>query len=322
MFVLSEIQTLPAMSGQPSNFKMTKKINHTSTALFSLLLLLVSANIFAQKKAYKFIEPNISISYDSNRFQITHRYSNSVYETESYDFEFKPDTVNKVNINISANNPINFPPRKTRDSIMLLGLSEIKNMENDSFAIVSYDKQVRDINGFGCLGFVGYDKTHKEYATLISCFHFSPNDYTELKYTSANRNNLDADYELLKNFLSDFKTYSEADITNEENLIKSKYTVIVLPEKTTTNDLQHRPKTFIGIVKTKEKLGNTIKEVRLTNDFGKEIFSPEPNGSVPIICNDKEKGKLVKRGELVLLNSFGKSVKIPFTFSYDNDDAR
>ena len=301
---------------------MTKNNNHTSAALFSLALFLVSINIFGQKNSYKFIEPNVSISYDSNRFQITNRYSNTSNETESYDFEFKPDTINKVNVSINANHPIDFPPRKTRDSLMLLSLSEIKNMENDSFAIVSYDKQVRDINGFACLGFVGYDKINKQYATLISCFHFSPNDYTELKYVSINKNNLDADYEILKNFLTDFKTYSKAVITNEENLIKSKYTVIVLPEKTTTNDFQHRPKSFIGIVKTKEKLENTIKEVQLTNDFGKEIFSPEPNGSVPIICNDKEKGKVVKKGELVLLNSFGKSVKIPFTFSYNSDSAR
>src|SRR6185312_5011790 len=236
------------MSEQHSNFAMTIKNNYTSAALFSLTLFLVSVNIFGQNNSYKFIEPNISISYDSNRFQITNRYSNTSNETESYDFEFKPDTVNKVNISISANHPIDFPPIKTRDSLMLLSLSEIKNMENDSFAIVSYDKHVRDINGFGCLGFVGYDKTKKEYATLISCFHFSPNDYTEMKYVSTNKNNLDGDYEILKNFLTDFKTYSGADITNEENHIKSKYTVIVLPSKTTTNDFQHRPKTFVGIV--------------------------------------------------------------------------
>jgi len=310
------------MSVQTSNIKMRRKNYQIFTALFSLTFFIASENIFAQRNSYKFIEPNISISYDSNRFHITNRYSNTSYETESYDFEFKSDTINKVNINISANYPIDFPSRKTRDSLMLLSLSEIKNMENDSFAIVSYDKEVRDINGFGCLGFVGYDKTHKQYATLISCFHFSANDYTELKYTSANRNDLDADYGLLNNFLTDFKTYSEKEITNEENLIKSKYTVIVLPEKTTSNEFQHRPKTFIGIVKTKEKLANTIKEIRLTNNFGKEIFAPETNGSVLIICNDKEKGKVVKTGELVLLNSFGKSVKIPFTFSYENDGAR
>jgi hypothetical protein len=300
---------------------MTTPNNYTS-ALFSLMFFLVTTNSFGQKNSYRFIEPNISISYDSNRFEITNRYSNTSYETESYDFEFKADTINKATINITANHPIDVPSRKMRDSLMLLSLSQIKNMENDSFAIVSYDKQVREINGFGCLGFVGYDKSHKQYATLISCFHFSSDDYTELKYTSINRDNLDADYTVLKNFLSGFKAYSEKEIADEDNLIKSKYTVIVLPEKTTSDDFQHRPKTFFGIVKTKEKLENTIKEVRITNDIGDEIFSPGQNGSVPIICNDKEKGKLVKKGELVLLNSFGKSVKIPFTFSYDNDVER
>ena len=108
---------------------MTKSNNYVATALLSLTLVLLSANLFGQKQnSYKFIEPNISLSYDSNRYQITNRYSNTAYETESYDFEFRLDTVNKVNINIKANHPIDFPPRKTLDSLMLLGLVDINLM--------------------------------------------------------------------------------------------------------------------------------------------------------------------------------------------------
>ena len=302
---------------------MTKNNNHFSTALLSLTLVLLSANLFGQKQnSYKFIEPNISLSYDSNRFQITNRYSNTTYETESYDFESGLNTVNKVNINIKANHPIDFPPRKTLDSLMLLGLVDIKAMENDSFTIANYDKQVRDINGFACLGFVGYDKVNKKYATIISCYHLSANDNTEIKFLSANKNDLEADYELLKNFLTNFKTYSKAEIEKEDKLIKDSYTIIVLPTKTVIDNFQGSPKTYIGIVKTKEKLQHTIKEVRLTNDFGKEIFSPSPDGSASIICNDKGKGKVIKKGEFILLNSFGKNVKVPFTFSYVNNGAR
>jgi hypothetical protein len=302
---------------------MTRNENHIFTALLSLTLFLLTANLFGQKpNSYKFIEPNISISYDSNRYQITNRYSNTTYETESYDFEFKLDTINKVNINIKADHPVNFPPRKTLDSLMLLGLVDIKGMENDSFAIANYDKQVRDINGFACLGFVGYDKINKKYATVISCYHLSANDNTEIKFLSANKNDLDSDYELLKIFLTGFKTYSKAEIAKEDKFIKNNYAIVILPTKTVIDNFQGRPKTYIGIVKTKQKLQHTIKEVRLTNDFGQEIFSPNPDGSVSIICNDKVKGKVIKKGEFVLLNSFGKNVKVPFTFSYINNGAR
>lgn len=302
---------------------MTKNNNYFSTTLLSLTLVLLSASLFGQKQnSYKFIEPNISLSYDSIRYQITNRYSNTTYETESYDFEFRLDTINKVNINIKANHAIDFPPRKTLDSLMLLGLVDIKAMENDSFAIANYDKQVRDINGFSCLGFVGYDKVNKKFATIISCYHLSANDNTEVKFLSANKNDLDADYEILKNFLADFKTYSKADIDKEDKLIKSKYAITVLPTTTIIDNLQGRPKTYIGVVKPKQKLEHTVKEVRLTNDFGQEIFSPSPDGSVSIVCNDKAKGKVIKKGEFVLLNSFGKNVKVPFTFSYINNGAR
>ena len=298
---------------------MSNNYNRRSIALLSLTFCL-SLNLVGQKtNSYKFIEPNISIAYDSNRFQITNRYSNTTYETESYDLI---DTVNKVRIQINANHPVDFPPRKTLDSLMLLGLSEIKAMENDTFAITNYDKQVKDVNGFACLGFVGYDKINNKYAATISCYHLSANDNTEIKFLSIDKNDLDADYELLKNFLTGFKTYSKADVAKEDKLLKSKYTILVSPTKTAIGNFQFRPKTFVGIVKTRQKLENTVKEVRLTNDFGQEIFEPGPDGSVAIACNDKVKGKTIKKGEFVLLNSFGKNVKIPFTFSYINNGTR
>jgi hypothetical protein len=299
---------------------MTKPNNRFFTLLLSPIFFIISTNLFGQElNSYKFIEPNISISYDSNIYKIANRYSNTTYETESYDFEFKLDTVNKSSIYIKADHPIVFPPKKTQDSLMLLGLEEIKAMENDSFAIVSFDKVVRDVNGFSCLGFVGYDKTNKQYATIISCYHFSENDNTEIKYMSVNKNDLDEDYGLLKGFLSGFKTYNKTAITKEEKFIKNKYTIIVLPTKIVVENFKYRPKTYLGIVKTKQKLEHAIKEVQLINNWGAEIFAAEPNGTVPIICNDKQKGKIAKKGMLVLLNSFGKKVKIPFTFSYVNN---
>lgn len=62
------------------------KFSFLAALLFGVLSF-YSANLSAQKhNAYKFIEPNISVSYDSNYFKIEKRYSNTYYETEAYDF--------------------------------------------------------------------------------------------------------------------------------------------------------------------------------------------------------------------------------------------
>ena len=94
---------------------------------------------------------------------------------------------------------------------------------------------------------------------------------------------------------------------------KSKYTVLVTPTQTAIDNFKFRPKTYLGIVITKQTLAHKIAEVRL----GQEIFTDE-NGQVPILSNDKVKGNITKNGELVIFNSFGKKVKLPLNFSYLN----
>jgi hypothetical protein len=64
-------------------------------------------------------------------------------------------------------------------------------------------------------------------------------------------------------------------------------------------------------------LQHKIKHARSEIRYGHQVFDPV-NNQVHIYVTDTEKGELVKHGELVLLNSFGKSVKIPFSFSYTN----
>lgn len=269
------------------------------------------------QNTYKFIEPNISISYDSNYFKIGQRYSNTFYETEAYDFSYQGDPIKKATIHIKAAQPIEFPPKRLRDSLILAGLDEMKNAQNDTFFITSIDKKVRNINDFSCVGIVGYDKVRKEYATIISGYHFSDNDNTEINFIS-NGKDLDKEYAIMTAFLNGFKSYSKKEADNEDELIKSKYSVQVVPTKTVIDNFMYRPKTYVGIVSTKQPLQHKISEARLTGSLGQEIFTPDENGIVYIISNDKEKGTVVKRGELVLLNSFGKKVKLPFTFSYDN----
>lgn len=293
------------------------KFSFLATLLFGVLSF-YSANLTAQThNAYKFIEPNISVSYDSNYFKIEKRYSNTNYETEAYDFSFFFDTTKKTTIYIKADHPIEYPPRRVSDSLILKGLEEIERTQKKPFTIKNIDQHVRDINGFSCVGIVGYDKKNNEYATIISCYHFSDNDNTEVKLIS-NGSDLENEYKTLVNFLRGFKSYPIKEIEAEENTIKNKYTVLITPAEAVIDNFEYRPKTYLGIVSIKEPLENKISEVRLTGSAGQEIFAANENGEVPILSNDKEKGTITKKGELILLNSFGKKVKLPFSFSYIN----
>lgn len=295
-----------------------KKIDHYLFT-FPLTLLFISTSLFGQTtNTYKFIEPNISVSYDSNFFKIGQRYSNETYGTESYDFSYTGDSSRKIRIHIKADQPIEYPPKKVRDSLILIGIEEIKNTQNDTFSIVNIDKQIRDINGFSCVGFVGYDKIEKKYASFIGCYHYSDNDNTEVNYLSKDKD-LEAEYKTLTSFLTGFHSFSKQQIDSEDSIIKSKYTVVVTETKTIPDDLKYRPKTFIGIISTKEKLEHTILEVRLKFSLGFELFTPNIDGQVFILSNDRDKGSVTKKGELVLLNSFGKKVKLSFSFNYQNN---
>lgn len=293
----------------------------TDQYIFTFLLTsLFSVTIFGQTgNTYKFIEPNISVSFDSNYFKIGNRYSNGTYGTESYDFSYQDDFSKRVRIHIKADHPIDFPPEKERDSIILAAIEEIKNTINDTFSIVNIDKQIRDINGFSCVGFVGFDKIEKKYSVFIGCYHHSDNDNTEINYIS-NAKDLEAEYKTLILLLTGFHSYSKQQIDNEDSIIKNKYTVVVKEVKTIPDDLKYRPKTYIGNISTKEKLEHPISEVRLKISLGFEVFTPNIDGQVLILSNDGgDKGPMIKKGELVLLNSFGKKVKLPFSFTYQNN---
>lgn len=286
--------------------------------LFFFTFLAISTNLFGQKQnSYKFVEPNISISYDSNYFKNVKRYSNTFYETEAYDFSYYGDTSKKVTIHIKADHPIEYPPKRSRDSLILAGLDEIRHVRNDSFVVVTIDKDIQEIGGFSCVGLIGFDKVNKRFAMIINCYHFSDSDNTEITLIS-NGNDLESGYKILHTFISGFKSYSKRDIEEEELLIKKRYTVIVTPTKQIDN-FKYRPKTYLGLVSVKQKLEHRISEVRLARKIGNEKFTPNEKGQVPIVSLDDEKGKIVKKGELIMLNSFGKEVSLPFSFTYINN---
>ena len=291
---------------------------HRYTLTIIPALFTISSGLLGQTiNTYKFIEPNISLSLDSNYFKISNRYSNETYGTEIYDFLYSVDSLRKMLLQISADHPVKYPPKKVTDSIVVSKTEEIRKMQSDTFSIINIDKQIKDINGFSCIGFVAYNKMSGKYSTVISGYHYSDNDKTHLTCMS-NYNDLDTAYIILTNFLAGFRSYSYLEIENEESLIKKKYSVMVNPYKTESDVYKYRRKTFIGLVSTNEKINHTIAGARLSFWGGFESFTPDKDGKLIILSNDSEKGTIIKKGELIILNSFGKKVKVPFSFTYQN----
>ena len=224
-------------------------------------------------------------------------------------------------IHVSADHPVTYLSKKEADSLMAAGIKEIKLLDNDTVSIVNVDEKVRDVRGFSCVGFVGYDKVNKRYATFIGCHHLSDNDATQIDYLSSGGRDLDSEYQTLTTFLSGFKSYSIQQINTEDSIIKNKYTVVVQSSKT-VDDFRGMPATYTGVVSVAQKLEHKISEVRIAFDNSGSSFSvffPNDRGQVPIYLNNENKGTVTKKGEFVLLNSFGKKVKLPFTFTYQNN---
>ena len=297
---------------------MTKNINNISITVLLLTLFTLSSNLFGQNN-YQFIEPNISFSYDSTKMKITDRYSNTFYETEAYDFCTTFDTINKVRINVKANHPVvNTFPAIEQERIMNDRIKEFQKFKKKKVSLVDFDKTVRHIGEFLCAGFILLDKKTKTTMTTIVCNHISNVDITEVQLTSFKRKTLSPDYKIVEDFLKGFSSYPKEKIFTEDSLINAKYTISILKANDTMENLSWRKRSYFAVVKTNEQLMHKVKEVRLNNSYGKEIFKANDNGEVYIYCWDKEKGIIERKGELIIINSFGKNVKIPFTFKYEN----
>jgi len=298
-----------------------KKSGHY-TCIVVLTILIVKANLFGQvPNAYKFIEPNSSFSYDSNFFKIGNHYSNESWGQESYDFYYKVNNSEKARFHISGQHPVAYLSKKEGDSIMAAGIEMIKMMSNDTFSIVNFDKKVRNVKGFSCVGFVGFDKTDRSYGTFIKCNHLSDRDYTEMDCLFRGNKDLDSAYRVLTSFLSGFKSYSAQQIKTEDSVIRNRYTVVVHPAKA-ADDFKGMPATYSGVVSVEQRLEHKISEVRIAlgDNVGTfAVFYPNDRDQVPIFSNDPGKGTVTKKGEFVMLTSFGKKVKVPFSFTYQNN---
>jgi hypothetical protein len=94
-----------------------------------------------QINSYKFIEPNISVSYDSNFLKITQRYSNT-FTRQSLMIFLPGDTAKKLLKNISADNPTEYPSKKQRQPDFA-GIEELKSTLKRLILTGRYYKQIK-----------------------------------------------------------------------------------------------------------------------------------------------------------------------------------
>jgi hypothetical protein len=253
---------------------------------------------------------------------MTDRYSNEVYETETYKFESNIDTLKKIRILVKANVPndeINMPKL---EQLMTERINDINKIEDSDITVINYDKKVKHIKDFLCLGTITFIKPLKSYMTGIVCNHASDNDLTEIDFVIQNCKDLDSAYTIAENFITGFNYYTKKQVEYEDSLIKSKYTIstTIQPYKDTSEYITGRKISRLVDVTINEQLTNPFVEILFDEGFGTFVIPNENNNrELTLKCFDKEKGIIHKKGEVVFLNSFGKRIKIPFSFTYDNE---
>lgn len=135
---------------------------------------------------------------------------------------------------------------------------------------------------------------------------------------SSNQKNINAEFKFINQFLENYKYYTEEEIKREDSLMKAMYTVMIVPENNVPDSFLHRGYTFLGKVFIKERLLHKLHRVEI-NIMGYKnswtIFEPDKENKVIVYDSDTAKNAKIM-GNVVLINSFGKKVKLPFEYNY------
>jgi hypothetical protein len=282
--------------------------------LFVTVFAIISGRITAQTpNAYQFVEPNVSLKYDSTLLKAKDRFTNSVYGTESYGFSYAFPNRSKTYVQISTGLPPKNADQKYQDSVANAIIKQINRYAGDSIVI----KATRPLQykGFSGYGYITWRKKSKAYDICYAGTRFFDDGLCKIYYISSSPNAIDGfnkDSVVVMGLIDGIESYSKKYFEEEENALKQKYAIVV--------DSIAKPKgfpiegTFFGMVKVKGKLENTIQSV----DMGYQQFFPDYRNEILVYFNDADKGRIEKKGHLIMLNKVGKLVRLPFTFSYYN----
>src|SRR5262245_44675839 len=100
----------------------------------TILLLCVLGNCYAQNRNdYRFIEPNLSLSYDNSLLQVTDSFSNAVLGTEGYGFKINMPDRTRTYVQVNAAPAL----RASEDSLYKALVAQINRYAGDSIIVQS-----------------------------------------------------------------------------------------------------------------------------------------------------------------------------------------
>jgi hypothetical protein len=286
--------------------------------LWLIFLILIGYTATAQlnTKNYLFVEPNVSISYDSTLYSLGSKIVNNSDLTESYPLRYQ--TLNAF-ILVEAKKPhVNYTA-KQQDSIIknTLGAQTGEKFNNEG---VTKTGKLLNYNNFKGYSVITKSDKKKIYMVTFYTTKFFDGGMCNVVYTAKRDkpiDNIENDFKVYSKLLDGIKTYDEGLINQETQALLNKYTVTVKPSKSVADGIEMKSK-FYGIVKIKEQLEHEVFGVKVPLTLGSKIFQPDSFGNIIIQCNDSQKGNITKNCDLIVINSFGKKINIPFTFTYKN----
>jgi hypothetical protein len=287
--------------------------------LFIIVLLCYKSSYAQNFNKIQFVEPNISIQYDSLKYKVRGKFSNTIYKNEFIYFDVLNKEKLKITIKVEANSSIETVSNTTeKDSIVLAYKDKVFATKSNNIQLTYIDTGIVRINGFSCYGFGFTNLKEPEIYNAIRCIQESENNFTQIDYYGLNEKDFTSSYKNISVFLNGVKTYTNDDIRNMEKGIKEKYSFNIEPIPNVSN--KKNPYSYNGKLTIKEKLQHKIVEVRIKqhNNDRYQSFKPNKTNTIFITLQDKEKGTLQKEGEVIFLNEVNKLFAVPFTFSYYN----
>jgi hypothetical protein len=267
----------------------------------------------------EFIEPNVSIHYDSLQFKVRGKFAHHLYAKEFIYFDVLTREKLKITIKLAPNNPIkNINALFQKDSLVLAYKEKLINTKGEDIQLTYIDTGIVRIHDFSCYGFIFTNTKEPEVYHAIHGIHATADNFTQVDYYGLNEKDLASCYKNLTRFLAGFKSYSALEITTMEQAIKNKYTVKV--DSIANPKLKPFHFTYTGKISIREKLQHKLLAIHINapNGNGIQIFKPNKLNQTFIAIQDKEKGRLTKEGVAIFLNELNKVIAVPFTFSYFN----
>jgi hypothetical protein len=297
-----------------------KNLLKPSFFLFLLAALIWNLPASAQdKNAYQFIEPNISISYDSNLYKISELLGSQKMTKNSYSFTMKAKDLAKTKILVRSEITDMEATQWRQDSIIkTMDSAFIAMIKADSTVLKVTEKKLTTLQGFSCLGIAGYEPDVKRHSSSLVAVRLFKTGITIITLVIDEQKDLSKSFDVLNTLLSGYKFYTAEEMEKEEEAIKKNYTITVDSVAFSLVEKNYKRSTYAGIVRLSPKPEHKIYGVMLGNQVFSEQTGAVANNEIRISLRDHEPGKFTHNGSLIVLNSFGKRVWLPFTITYTN----